>query len=113
MLKEAYSICFSVTCFSESLRCMIHPKGDERKFKIAAKATPKKSVSKAGHTLEEALTIAPAVKALLADKQDKEAVQESIVRGVMADWRTKAGVGMLVFLDWTISNSIIVIAHYM
>lgn len=70
---------------------MIHPKGNEKKFRIAAKATPKKSVAKAGQQLDATIAAAPVVRAMY-DGTDEEAVKESIVRGVMDNWKEKAGV---------------------
>ena len=81
------SLC-SVTCFSESLRCMCHPKYQETKYRIAAKATPHKTVAKAGHTLDAKLVAAPLVSALLGDGQEKkDAVTGALVKGAAEKWR--------------------------
>ncbi|XP_067950294.1 uncharacterized protein [Watersipora subatra] len=81
----------SVTCFSESLRCMCHPKDEERKYRIAAKATPRKTVSKAGHTLDSKLTAGAVVKAAAAGIEGaatiNEAIHEHIAGEMAAKWK--------------------------
>jgi len=78
----------SVTCFSESLWCMCQPRGDERKFRVAAKAT-KKSATKAGVTLDAEFVSAQLVSALMKeeDEEKKEAVTEMVVHGAADKWR--------------------------
>jgi len=47
---------------------MCHPKGQEVKYRIAAKVTPRKTVSKAHHTLDVALAIASMIKSVSANE---------------------------------------------
>ena len=67
---------------------MCHPKYQETKYRIAAKATPHKTVAKAGHTLDAKLVAAPLVSALLGDGQEKkDAVTGALVKGAAEKWR--------------------------
>lgn len=82
----------SVTCFSESLRCMCHPKGTEHKYRIAAKATPRKSVAKAGHVMQSKLVEATVVKTLLSgdgkeNNERSKAITDAVVVEAASQWR--------------------------
>lgn len=73
---------------------MCHPKYKETKYRIAAKATPRKTVAKAGHTLDAKLVAAPLVNALLGEDQEKkDAVTGALVAGAAEKWRERAQVG--------------------
>lgn len=75
---------------------MCHPKGQEVKYRVAAKATPRKTVAKAGHTLDAKLTAAPIVSALLGDDQEKkDAVTSVLVAGAADKWKTLTKVRIL------------------
>lgn len=67
---------------------MCQPRGDERKFRVAAKAT-KKSATKAGVTLDAEFVSAQLVSALMKeeDEEKKEAVTEMVVHGAADKWR--------------------------
>lgn len=67
---------------------MCHPKDRETKYRIAAKATPRKTVSKAGHTLKSKLAAGAVIKAV---SEGNEALGEAInqhIAGEMANrWK--------------------------
>ncbi|KAF6022345.1 hypothetical protein EB796_019347 [Bugula neritina] len=61
---------------------MCHPKGQEVKYRIAAKVTPRKTVSKARHTLNVNLAVAPMVKSLLSNIDETGEMVKSITENI-------------------------------
>lgn len=79
----------SVTCFSENLRCMCHPKDSEVKYRIAAKATPRKVVAKAGHTLDMKLTESAVVKAVAEETAAGEKLSKEVTNHIAKEMATE------------------------
>ena len=75
---------------------MCHPKGDETKFRIAAKATPRKTVAKAGHTLKHKIAAGDFVKAVNKEQETystvEKAVNEQIAGEMALQWKNIAQV---------------------
>ena len=69
---------------------MCHPQGEERKFRIAAKSNNRKSVTKAGFTLDADYVSAQLVSALMKEEDQeiqKNAVTEMVVHGAADKWK--------------------------
>lgn len=61
------------------MKCQCYPKGDEKRFRIAAKATPRTTITKAGQVLH---AVVGAVQAGVTWKKETE---KSKVRNVSPD----------------------------
>lgn len=78
---------------------MCHPQGQETRFRIAAKAMPRRNVAKAHHTLDSTATGAALVKAMYADA-DSEATTEVVAKEALHVWQNRVEVNIAVCIYW-------------